>query len=76
MKIIKRANEIAGIWMGSAQAVLGHPSNLLKNLIATKLVMRSMCANEIFASCIKGKQQQKNVTKKDEFKAVRPDEKI
>ena len=35
-----------------------------------------MCADEICEGCIKGKQQQKNVSKKVEFKAVRSGEKI
>ena len=56
MKIIKRMDEIAAIRMGSARAVLGHPSYLLTSSTATKIGMRSMCANEICESCIKGKQ--------------------
>ena len=76
MKIIKLTDEIAAIGIGSAHAVLGHPSYFFTNSIATKLDMRSVCANEICESCIKGKQQQKNVNKKVEFKALRPGEKI
>ena len=76
MKILKQTDEIAAIGMGSSHAVLGHPSYLLTSSTATKLGMRSMCANEICESCIKGKQQQKNVNKKVEVKAVKPGEKI
>ena len=76
MKILKCTDEIAAIGMGSAHAVLGHPSYLLTSSTATKLGMRSLCANEICESCIKGKQRQKNVNKKVEFKAVKPGEKI
>ena len=42
--------------MGSAHAVPGHPSYLLISSTATKLGMRSMCANEICEGYIKGKQ--------------------
>ena len=76
MKIIKHTNEIAAIGMGSALAILGHPSYLLTISNATKLGMRSMCANKICESCIKGKQQQKNVNMKVDFKAMKPGEKI
>ena len=76
MKIIKRTEEIAAIRMVSAHAVLGHPSYLLTISNATKLGMRSMCANEICESCIKCKQQQKNVNMKVDFKVVKPGEKI
>ena len=56
IKIIKRTDDIAAIGMGSVHAVLGHPSCLLTTSTATKLGMRSMCANKICKSCIKGKQ--------------------
>ena len=76
MKIIKCMDEIATIRMESAHAIIGHPSYLLTSSTATKLGMRSMCANAICESRIKGKQRQKNVNKEVDFKAVKPGEKI
>ena len=64
MNIIKHTDVIAPIGMGSAQAMLEHPRYLIMSSTAKKLGMRSMCANEIYERCIKGKQQQKNVNKK------------
>ena len=76
MKIIEGTDEVAAIGMGSVHTVLGHPSNLLTSSTARKLSMRSICANEICESCIQGKQRQKNVNKKVDFKVVKPGEKI
>ena len=76
IKIIKRTDEIVAIEMGSAHAIVGNLSYLLTSSTATKLSIKSKCANEICKSCIKGKQRQKIVNKNVEFKVVRPGKKI
>ena len=61
--------EMAGVCRGCAYAILGHPCKHITNLTAKFLDLNKMVHDEICKSCIKGKQHQKNVAKKVEFKA-------
>ena len=61
--------EKAGVCRGCTNAILGHPCKHITNLTAKFLDLNKMVHNKIYKSCIKGKQRQKNVAKKVEFKA-------
>ena len=61
--------ETAGVCRGSTHAILGHPCKHITNLTAKFLDLNKMMHDKICESYIKGKQHQKNVAKKVEFKA-------
>ena len=56
--------ETAGVCRGCTHAILGHPCKHITNLTAKFLDLNKMAHDEICKSCIKGKQCQKNVTKR------------
>ena len=64
--------ETAGVCRGCTHAILGHPCKYITNLTAKFLDLNKMVHDKICESCIKGKQHQKNIAKKVEFKAKIP----
>ena len=74
---IERWNtETAGVCKGCTHAILGHPSRYITNLTAKYLALTKTEHDEICESCIRGKQRQKNVTKKVEFRAEKPGDQV
>ena len=68
--------ETADVCRGCTHAILGHPCEHITNLIAIFLDLNKMVHDKICKSCIKGKQHQKNVAKKVEFKAKKPGNRV
>ena len=55
--------EYVNLHIGSTDAILGHPSNQLTNLMAEKKGLKRIHVEATCESCIKAKQKQKNVPK-------------
>ena len=68
--------EAAGVCRGCTRAILGHLCKHITNLTAKFLDLNKMEHDKICESCIKGKQRQKNVAEKVEFKAEKPGDQV
>ena len=76
LEIKLEKTEYANLHIGSTHAILGHPSNQLRNQMAEKMGLKRIHVEATSKSCIKAKQKQKNVPKYVDFKADKPGGKV